>query len=134
MITPLKKDELLNALCDANDFESLLGGSLNPLLDDLEMTFDELNAVLRQFQRLGFISDLNARRHSSEIYFAVHLEALDFRNRGGFFVQEETLKLTLEKLALEVEQLSKDFPERALTFTTIAANIATCLGAIMPSR
>ena len=129
MITSLKKDELLNVLCDANDYETLLSIPLSEVLSELDLTFNELNAILQQFQRLGFISELNARRYSSEIY----LEALDFKNQGGFFVQEETLKLTLEKLALEVEQLSKDFPEKALTFTSITANIATCLSAILPT-
>ena len=133
MMTPLKKDELLNVLCDANDYETLLSIPLSEVLSELDLTFNELNAILQQFQRLGFISELNARRYSSEIYLAVHLEALDFKNQGGFFVQEETLKLTLEKLALEVEQLSKDFPEKALTFTSITANIATCLSAILPT-
>lgn len=117
MITSLKKDELLNVLCDANDYETLLSIPLSEVLSELDLTFNELNA----------------RRYSSEIYLAVHLEALDFKNQGGFFVQEETLKLTLEKLALEVEQLSKDFPEKALTFTSITANIATCLSAILPT-
>ncbi|EKB58378.1 hypothetical protein [Bergeyella zoohelcum] len=134
MITSLKKDELLNALCDAKNYETLLSISLKNVLSELDLNFNELNAVLQQFQRLGFISELNVRKNSSEIYLAVHLEALDFKNQGGFFVQEETLKLTLEKLALEVEQLSKDFPDKALTFTSIAANIATCLGAILPTR
>lgn len=134
MITSLKKDELLNALCDAKNYETLLSISLKNVLSELDLNFNELNAVLQQFQRLGFISELNVRKNSSEIYLAVHLEALDFKNQGGFFVQEETLKLTLEKLALEVEQLSKDFPDKALTFTSIAANIATCLGTILPTR
>lgn len=128
MITPLVKDDVLNALCEANSYDVLLSTSLNSLLEELNLNFNELYAILKQFERLGFISNLNIRRHSPELYVAVHLEALDFKNRGGFFVQEETLKLSLEKLALEVEQLSKDFPEKALTFSTIAANITTCLG------
>ena len=58
MITPLKKDELLNVLCDANDYETLLSIPLSEVLSELDLTFNELNAILQQFQRLGFISNL----------------------------------------------------------------------------
>ena len=43
-------------------------------------------------------------------------------------MQDEILRLNLEKLKLEVEQLSKDYPEKALTFSSILSNISTVLG------
>ncbi|MDE5525665.1 hypothetical protein [Elizabethkingia meningoseptica] len=132
MITSLKKDELLNALCDVNDFESLLSLDLKSLLTDFHIEFNELTAILNQFQRLGFISELNARRHSSDLFLCIHLEALDFKNRGGFLMQEETLRLTLEKLKIEVDNLSNDFPDKAALWTSITANIATCISFMLP--
>lgn len=128
-ITPSSKDLVLAELCTA-EFEVNVYIPLRPFLQHTHLEFHELQAVLNQFERLGFISNLNLRRTVSDFFLIVHLDALDFKNRGGFLVQEEVLKLTLEKLYLEVEQLSKDFPEKALTFTGIAANIATCLGLI----
>ena len=74
------------------------------------------------------ISDLNMRRHSPLIYLTLYLEALEFYQKGGFQMQDEILRLNLEKLKLEVEQLSKDYPEKALTFSSILSNISTVLG------
>lgn len=128
-ITPLIKDKVLNYLCQA-DFEKNVYTPLATTLQDLEISFDELNAILNQFERLGFISNLNLRRNADKFWLVIHIDAGDFKDRGGFFVQEATLKLTLEKLALEVDSLSKEFPDKAVTFTTIAANIATCLSFI----
>nr|DAU24362.1 MAG TPA: hypothetical protein [Caudoviricetes sp.] len=128
MINNIVKDRVLTALCNLQCFESMMFIDLKELLSETETTFDELQAILMQFQRLGLISDLNMRRHSPQIYFVLYLEALEFSDKGGFQMQDEMLKLTLEKLKLEVEQLSKDFPEKALTFSSILSNISTVLG------
>lgn len=134
MINASKKDSVLKIFCEANNFESLLDADLSKLLSETELSFDELYAVLAQFSRLGFISDLNMRRNSPIFYFCLHLEALDFYHRGGFFVQEETLKLTLDKLSLEVSALQAEFPDKAEKFTAIAANIATCLSFMLAAK
>lgn len=49
-------------------------------------------------------------------------------------MQEEVLKLTLEKLQLEINQLSNEFPDKAQNFTAIAANIATCLTFLIATK
>lgn len=128
MINNETKDRVLTALCNLQCFESMMFIDLKELLSETETTFGELQAILMQFQRLGLISDLNMRRNSPQIYLVLYLEALEFSDKGGFQMQDKMLKLTLEKLKLEVEQLSKDFPEKALTFSSILSNISTVLG------
>ncbi|WP_444671123.1 hypothetical protein [Flavobacterium columnare] len=127
-ITPLLKDSVLNCLCDSLSFESVYSIDLQSFFRETETDFNSLHAILAQFERLGFISDLNMRRDSLSL--ALHIESLDYKNRGGFFAQEEILKLTLEKLVLELDNLSKEFPDKVSTFTSIASNLATCAGLI----
>lgn len=127
MITPEIKDHVLNELCSA-PLESMINFKPGDL--ELDICFDDLNAILCQFKRLGFISELNARKQI--IYLVVHMEAHDFLSRGGFFAHEEILKANIKKLGLELESLSKElepkFAERAATITSIAGNIVTTLG------
>lgn len=127
MINSLIKDDVLNLICETEEYYTYILKPLQKTLDDFNLSFNELHAILHQFKKLGFIEYLNLCSYKSEFEISVTLDAFDFKNRGGFFVQEETLKLSLEKLALEVEQLSQTFPEKVLTFSTILANITTCL-------
>ena len=128
MINNIVKDRVLTALCNLQCFESMMFIDLKELLSETETTFDELQAILMQFQRLGFVSDVNMRHLSPQILIVIYLEALEFYQKGGFQMQDEILRLNLEKLKLEVEQLSKDYPEKALTFSSILSNISTVLG------
>ena len=128
MINNIVKDRVLTALCNLQCFESMMFIDLKELLSETETTFNELQAILMQFQRLGFVSDVNMRHLSPQILIVVYLEALEFYQKGGFQMQDEILRLNLEKLKLEVEQLSKDYPEKALTFSSILSNISTVLG------
>lgn len=123
-ITPLVKDKVLSLLCsDSINFESVIILNQNELLKEVELLFDDLIAVLRQFERMGFVSDINARRSSSSLYICVHLDALDYKNRGGFIGQEEILKANIEKLLLEIESLKPSLPSKTKKLTEIASNI-----------
>ena len=128
MINNETKDRVLSSLCNLQCFESMIYIDLKELLSETDTTFNELQAILMQFQRLGFVSDVNMRHLSPQILIIVYLEALEFYQKGGFQMQDEILRLNLEKLKLEVEQLSKDYPEKALTFSSILSNISTVLG------
>jgi len=128
MINNETKDRVLSSLCNLQCFESMIYIDLKELLSETDTTFNELQAILMQFQRLGFVSDVNMRHLSPQILIVVYLEALEFHQKGGFQMQDEILRLNLEKLKLEVEQLSKDYPEKALTFSSILSNISTVLG------
>ena len=128
MINNIVKDRVLSSLCNLQCFESMIYIDLKELLSETDTTFNELQAILMQFQRLGFVSDVNMRHLSPQILIVVYLEALEFYQKGGFQMQDEILRLNLEKLKLEVEQISKDYPEKALTFSSILSNISTVLG------
>jgi hypothetical protein len=128
IVTPVLKDNVLNCLCESLSFEQFSQLDIEALLQETQTDFETLQAILNQFQRLGFISDLNMRY--SALSFCLHLEASDFKNRGGFYAQEEVLKLNLEKLLLEIENLKPNFPDKLENFTSIASNIVSCLGLI----
>lgn len=128
-ITPILKDKILEYICQA-DFERNIYIELKKILSELNIEFNDLLAILSQFERLGFISNLNLRRNVTTFFLIVHVDALDFKNRGGFLVYEYELKMKLEKMALEIDSLSKTFPEKASVFTNIAADIASCLSLV----
>ena len=128
-ITPILKDKILQYICQA-DFERNIYIELKTILSELNIEFNDLQAILSQFERLGFISNLNLRRNVTTFFLIVHVDALDFKNRGGFLVYEYELKMKLEKMALEIDSLSKSFPEKASVFTNIAADIASCLSLV----
>ena len=128
-ITPILKDKILEYICQA-DFERNIYIELKTILSELNIELNDLQAILSQFERLGFISNLNLRRNVTTFFLIVHVDALDFKNRGGFLVYEYELKMKLEKMALEIDSLSKTFPEKASVFTNIAADIASCLSLV----
>ena len=76
MINNETKDRVLTILCKQQCFEFMVSVNLKGFLLETETTFDELQAILIQFQRLGLISDLNMRRHSPLIYLTLYLAAL----------------------------------------------------------
>lgn len=132
MITPYSKDLLLSALCsDEVEFEQLLDFNLKSLLKIGDFTFNELFAILKQFERLGFVSEINIRNSSSSAYFCVHLEALDFKNRGGFIGQEKLLKGNIKKLILEIESLEPSLKSKIESTTTIISSIKNVLDLIV---
>ncbi len=82
-ITPILKDKILEYICQA-DFERNIYIELKTILSELNIEFNDLQAILSQFERLGFISNLNLRRNVTTFFLIVHVDALDFKNRGGF--------------------------------------------------
>ncbi|MBW7838617.1 MAG: hypothetical protein H3C36_03030 [Chitinophagaceae bacterium] len=122
MITPELKDTILKTLTDAG---VKLNFNLNQLAKELNIDRDVLEIILNQFENQQLMSI--ERMLGGGMYVTLSADAFDFIRMGGFTMREKTLILTLEKLQLEVEKLSSDYPEKASTFTSIAANIATCL-------
>lgn len=126
MITPELKDSVLNWLC-----ENLAPERLERFIPSvISISFDELNAILIQFERHGYIVELNARR--SVIYLILTVDAIDFYRLGGFVMRDIVAAQTIEKLSLEVKQLQQSFPEKAETFTTILANLVTIASIFLP--
>lgn len=126
MITPKIKDQVLSKI---TTLSLEVQCRFNPGEQFNTISFNDLNAILKQFQRLGFISDLNSRR--SCIHLVVHLESVDFYNRGGFTAQEELLLANINKLQLELKSLAEDlkpkYAEKASTITSVLNNICSCI-------
>ena len=130
-ITPFAKDKVLNHLCSGLfNFERLIRVNRKDVFKITELSFNELTAVLIQFGRFEFISELNDMHNSPDILMIIHLDALDFKNRGGFIGQEELLKINLEKLLSEIESLKPSLPDKVDAITSIASNISSSLALI----
>lgn len=129
IITPAIKDEILTYICIKCTPEDLFFLNTNEILSEIECDFDTLKAVLFQFQRLNFIRKLEVGENTM---FIPHLEASDFKQRGGFGTQEEIFETNIKKLLLEVDnlkkQLSPDQLETANKISSIATTILTGLG------
>ena len=130
LITPAIKDEILSFLVANYELNALYSRcDLKPLLKIVDSK-SNIQAVFKQFERLGLISNGSV---SSLCYsVSLNVEAHDFLGRGGFVAQEEILKANINRLGLELENLSKElepeYAEKASKITTIAASIATVLG------
>ena len=129
MITTLTKDKILSYLCREAIPEQGASGNTNDILIELEIDFDTFNAVMVQFQRFGFIEDLNLRL--SYIHFVLRTDAHDFYQKGGFAIQEEIFKANLEKLAFEIENLKKQLsPDKLDTLNKISSIASALFGGL----
>lgn len=125
IITPALKDSVLFYLCANAKAEQLSQGTTSDTLKELDMDFDTFNAIMVQFERFGFVEDLNLRH--SHIMFILRTDAHDYAQKGGFVAQEEVFKANVEKLMLEIDnlrkQLTPDQLETANKISTISAAI-----------
>ena len=125
MITTAIKDKILLYLCEETTPEQVSSASTNDILRDLETDFDTFNAVMAQFQRFGFVEDLNLRR--SHLSFILRTDAHDFVQKGGFVIQDEIFKANIEKLGFEIDHLKKQLgPDKLDTLNKISS-IASAL-------
>lgn len=127
MITPANKDEVLNWLClnlDPEDFYTTI--DFKDLLEKAKMDFNTLSAILRYFERIGFIEELNLR--STAVALSVKVEAHDFAIRGGFVAQEELLEANIRKLLLEIEHLKPQLLDKGEKIAGISSAILAAIG------
>lgn len=131
-ITPELKDSVLNLLCKNFMLErhsSVFKGNVGEIQKLLEIDFNDLNAILTYFQRIGFISDLNCR--PSAIHFVLKMEASDFQRTGGFTLHETILESNVEQLTLEIQVLKKQLgPDHLDTVNKIASIVGTIFSSI----
>lgn len=125
IINSIVKDKVLFYLCAQAVPEQISSGIVSDILKSLNIDFNTFNAVMIQFQRLGFIDDLNLR--NTYLSFVLRIEAHDFVQKGGFAIQEEIFKANIEKLGFEIENLKKQLsPDKLDTLNKISA-IASAL-------
>lgn len=124
MITPSIKDKVLYKLVEGDTLKKEF--DINTLSEELGMTPDVLDAILKHFEKLGLCC---VRRFMGGLVeVMLYVEAHDMALHGGFVAQEEHLRDSLKKLEFELESLRPSFPERAGVISGIMADIATALG------
>lgn len=129
IITSTVKDKILFYLCDQAIPEQVASGKTNETLKELEIDFDTFNAVMVQFQRFGFIEDLNLRH--SYLSFILRTDAHDFAQKGGFAIQDEVFKANLQKLELEIDNLKKQLgPDKLDTLNKISSIASALFGGL----
>lgn len=129
IITPQAKDKVLNLLCDKLVPERGFNLNWKVFCEDMEIDKDNLYGILRQFERFGLIDKLNA--NALGVTIVLRVEGIDFRHRGGFFGQEELLKMNIEKLLLELESIKPSIPDKAEKIANISNAIIAGLGLLI---
>ena len=133
MITPEIKDEILGQFISSGMRFTI---NLKMHCHNFNITFDEFDAILRQFEKLNMPKAQRCMCGTGIVvggtaHIALNAEAHDFFNRGGFAVQEEILKANLNKLGLELEALSKElgpkYLEKASTLTSLISSATSII-------
>lgn len=124
-ITPSIKDKVLFHFRDHCPLEQLVYFPTSELLSETETEFDTLRAVLRQFERFGFLEELGVGRENT--CFILLADLHDFAHKGGFFIQEEILKGNIEKLGFEIDLLRKQLGPDHLETVNKISSIASAI-------
>ncbi len=133
MITYKEKDAVLEKLCTLPP-EKMMQIRCDDLLNELELPLDDFKAILTYFQRIGFIQFQNLvsmttlTERKTTCYLLLHLEAVEYFQRGGFTLVEEQLVKNLEKLELELEQLQSQMPTKIQTISSLISAIVSIVG------
>lgn len=104
MITPKMKDYILRYIVENEDIRIMI--DCTTMASELNTTSVSIEKILNQFERLNLCKINNYYGDTCDI--TVQAEADDLMFRGGFVFQEEILKANLDKLAIELEYLSKE--------------------------
>lgn len=123
MITPEIKDKVLN------DFIAIgihCEQDINSAYEEFGITPDELEIIIDQFAEQNLL--VAEKCLGGLILIHLTANAFDLARLGGFVGRELIAKATIEKLELEIKSLKETYPEKAMTFTTILANLATLGG------
>ena len=130
MITPSIKDKVLFKLVEGDTLKKEF--DIYPLSEELGMTPEVLDAILKHFEELGLC---RVRWYmGGNFHVMLNVKAHDMALHGGFVAQEKQLRDGLEKLQLELDSLRPSFPDRAAQITGIIADISTVLGLFWPFK
>jgi hypothetical protein len=125
MITSYVKDKILFYLCDKAPLEKYLQIKTKELSNETKSDNETLTAILTQFEKFGFLSDLGI--NNTVTFFTPHIELHDFTSKGGFAIQEEIFKANIEKLGFEIDNLKKQLGPDHLDSIAKLSNIFTAL-------
>lgn len=125
-ITPKLKDDVLNTLCSQIPAErALYSLNASELVKQVNSDIESVFAVLKQFERKGLISDLNA--HPAALRLILMTEAVDLKNAGGFQAQEALIKANIDKLFLELEKHKPELLQKGSAIASILSGIQSGL-------
>ena len=125
LITPALKDKVLSFICANCQLEKLSQAKTDLIIKELEIDFDAFNGIISQFQRFGFLSDLNLR--ISDLSFVLRIEAHDFWQKGGFVANEEIFKANIQKLGYEIDKLKNELGSQHLETVSKISSIASAI-------
>lgn len=128
MVTPKEKDNLLNVLCNELEPESMYTIKGADLIQETGVDKKFLRSSLAQFERMGLIE--LSQLTGGNFGIALLMEAYDLKRLGGFEAREQILKLNLQKLKLEIDNLEESFPDKAEKITSIISNLASIVPAL----
>ncbi len=117
MITPEIKDQILTQLV----IQTGMHKSFDIAADSagFGVSSREFDAILDQMVEMNLITCLRAM---GKVRVSISAAAHDFYRRGGFTAQELILKSNIEKLNLELKQLSKELaPDRLAVIDRLSA-------------
>jgi len=100
------KDAVLLWLCNNLPAERHFTFNPTEATAFLEIDFNDLAAILTQFERKGLLRELNISRYS--ISLTLNTDAHDHLNRFGFYAIEQIFHAQLEKLGIELDELKQD--------------------------
>jgi len=125
IITSKHKDKLLFYLCTEFELETFGYADTKKILNDVDLDFKTYNAIIYQFERYGFLSELGVGADNT--CFIIHAELHDYAEKGGFVIQNEIFKSNIEKLSFEIENLKKQLSPNNLDTLNKISSIASAL-------
>lgn len=125
IVTPEIKDKVLFYLCSSYPLEEFLYVQTPVLTKETETEFNNLSAILRQFEKMNFLRDLAVGEMSCN--FRLNVELHDFAQKAGFIVREQVFEANINKLLLEVDNLKKELSPDKLEITNKISAIAAAI-------
>ncbi|MCR4558629.1 MAG: hypothetical protein K5685_00950 [Bacteroidales bacterium] len=120
LITPQLKDKLLTEFISTDKIQ--FQTSLKLLSGFLSVDNDTVVCLLNHFKDIGLCSVEYLL--GGNLHIVLNAKAYDMQIRGGFVAREELYQKELLKLEKELENLSKDLPEKAGMFETALTAIS----------
>lgn len=126
LINPAQKDAVLQ-ICLENS-ENTRESEMDYTHFEHIVSFEELEEIIHQFKRLGFIEIFQLG--PGDIYIRIKPEADQFVQRGGFYGQEILFQQSVEILLSELEKSKPLFPEQAEKIISTIGNVSSFLALV----
>ena len=126
LITPEQKDAILSIFLENAGSKREVNVGYEPF--EHLVSYEQLEAIVLQFERLGFIEVYQLRE--TEIYAGIRPEADQFMQRGGFYGQEILFQQSVEILLSELEKAKPLFAKQAEKVVSAIGNVYSFLALV----